>query len=153
MSKKWYGNVCNRINENKMFCEKIEVGTGLTRYDWSDRHAYEVVEVADQKHIKIREYDHKNVGVPMSNDWELVSNESNPIIELVKRGKYWYTVVSITVAEAKAIFEGNNIDDKIWAAHNNFDLPDIIAKGKTKKNYHRWNVSFGVAEYYYDYEF
>lgn len=153
MSRTWYGSLNNRVEENRQFCETIEVGTGMTEYSWSDRHAYEVVEVKDQKHVKVREYDHKPIGEPMSNKWELVSNEDNPTTSLVKRGDYWYSVSIITPEEAKEILEGNDIDAKLWACHNNFDLPEIIAKGKVKKSYHRWNVSFGVASYYYDYEF
>ncbi len=153
MAGKWYGNLSNRVDEGKMFCEEIKVGTGVTEYFWSDRHAYEVVEVKDQKHVSIREYDHVNKGGAFSNSWELVSNEKNPVIALVKRGKYWYSEVGITPEEARKIYEGNDIEAKLWACHNNFDLPAIIAAGKVKKTYHKMNVSFGVADYYYDYEF
>lgn len=153
MSRVWYGSLNNRLEENKQFCETIEVGTGVTEYSWSDRTPYEVVEVKDQKHVYIREYTHKSNGEPMSNDWTLVSDETKPIVYIVKRGKYWYTSVTITPSEAKEIYEGNNIDAKIWACNNNFDLPEIIESGKPKTTYHRRNLSFGKAEYYYDYEF
>ena len=62
MSRVWYGSLNNRLEENKQFCETIEVGTGMTEYSYSDRHAYEVIEVTDQKHVKVREYDHKAAG-------------------------------------------------------------------------------------------
>lgn len=155
MSRKWYGSLNNRIEENRMFTDEIKVGTGVTKYSWSDRDAYEVVEVEDQKHVKVREYDHKKAegAEYYSNNWDLISNPNNPVINLVKRGNYWYSVVSITPEEAKEILEGNDIDSKIWACTNNFDLGEIVEKGKVKKSYHRWNVSFGVADYYYDYEF
>ena len=154
MSGEWYGSLNNRLEENRQFCDEIKVGTGMTEYLWSDRHPYEVVEVTDQKHVKVREMDHEKVGdTPFSNDWKLVSNPKNPVKALTRRGKYWYSVVSITPEEAKEIFEGNNIDDKIWASVNGFDLPEIIKAGKIKRAYHRMNVSFGVAEYHYDYEF
>lgn len=154
MSRQWYGSINNRLEENRMLVDEIKVGTGMTKYSWSDTHAYEVVEVKDQKHVAVREYDHKAKGdVPMSNSWELISNTENPIINLVKRGNYWYSVVTITPEEAKEILESNDIDSKLWACHNNFDLSEIVANGKAKKSYHRWNVSFGKASYYYDYEF
>lgn len=154
MSRVWYGSLNNRLEENKQFCEEIKVGTGMTEYFYSDRNAYEVVEVADQKHVKVREYDHKHVGDgSMDNNWELISNPENPVMALVKRGKYWYSAVTITPEMAKEIFEGKDIDAKLWACHNNFDLPAIIASGKKKTTYHRMNVSFGVADYHYDYEF
>lgn len=153
MSRKWYGSLNNRLEENNMYCDEIKVGTGMTRYSWSDRHAYEVVEVIDQKHVKVREYDHRPAGETYSNKWVLVSNEDNPVISLAKRGAYWYTVVTITPERAREIYEGDDIDAKLWACHNGFELPAIIASGKKATKYHRQNVSFGVAEYYYDYEF
>ena len=154
MSRKWYGSLDNRIEENKMLCEKIEVGTGMTEYLWSDRNAYEVINVKDQKHVTVREYDHKKAdNESYSNNWELISNENNPTIEMVKRGNYWYSSVTITPEEAQEILDNNDIDLKIWACHNNFNLPEIIEKGKTKTTYHRMNVSFGKAEYHYDYTF
>lgn len=154
---KWYGSLNNRVDENKQFCDEIKVGTGMTEYFWSDRHAYEVVAVKDQKHVSVREYDHERPkdkkDYSYSNEWVLVSNEKNPVIDLVKRGKYWYTVTSITPEEAKKIFDGDSLDDKLWACHCGFDLKEIIASGKKKTTYHKRNVSFGVASYYYDYEF
>ena len=155
---KWYGNLSNRIEENRQFCDEIKVGTGMTRYSWSDRHAYEVIAVKDQKHVKVREYDHKRPDTEKdysySNEWVLVSNVNNPVIEMVKRGKYWYTVSTCTVEQAKEILaKTDNIDERLWACHNGFDLTAIVESGKDKVKYHRQNVSFGVADYYYDYEF
>lgn len=149
----FYGSLINRFEENKQFCDVIEVGMGVTEYNYSDREAYEVIAVKDQKHVSIRQYDHKLLGEAYSNDWELISNENNPVIELVKRGNYWYSVVEITPEEAKEIYESDNFQWKLWAAHNDFDLQEIITSGKCKKKYHRKNVSFGKANYYYDYEF
>ena len=154
MARTWYGSLNNRLEENRQFTDEIKVGTGVTEYFWSDRHAYEVTAVKDQKHITIREYDHKKKGgTPMDNNWELVSNPSNPEIDLVKRGAYWYRAVTITAEQAREIYEGTDIDRKLWACHNGFDLLAIIAKGKTTTKYHKKNISIGVADYYYDYEF
>ena len=154
MGRTWYGSLNNRLEENRQFCEEIKVGTGCTEYFYSDREAYEVIAVKDQKHVTIRRYDHKKKSdTPFDNDWELISNEENPTYDLVKRGKYWYVAVTITADEAKDIYEGDNFDAKLWACHNNFDLQAIIASGKSKTTYHRKNVSFGHADYYYDYSF
>lgn len=155
---KWYGSINNRIEENKQFCEEIKVGTGMTEYFWSDRHAYEVIAVKDQKHVTVREYDRKRPDTDKdysySNEWVLVSNEKNPAMDLVKRGKYWYSVSVCTVERAKEIlYKSGNIDERIWASNNGFDLIEIVKSGKDKTKYHRKNVSFGVAEYYYDYSF
>lgn len=148
MSRVWYGNLNNRLEEGKQFCEEIKVGTGVTEYYYSDRRAYEVVEVKDQKHISIREYDHKAVGECMSNTWELISNENNPVIELVKRGDSWYKVKTATV-------EHLNSDDpevRLWLCLNGFDKEKIKKNGKQNK-YSKMNISIGVADYYFDYEF
>lgn len=155
MSRVWYGSLNNRLEENKMFCEEIKVGTGMTEYSYSDRHPYEVVEVKDQKHIKVRKLDHKHIGEAYSNDWELISNENNPIMEMTKRGNYWYWTVVIT----KDVLEDLESEDfetkfrtQMFLCSNNVDVDKLREKGKVTK-YHRANVSFGKAEYYYDYEF
>lgn len=157
MARQWYGSLNNRVEENRMYCDEIKVGTGVTKYSWSDRHAYEVVAVKDQKHVTIREYDHKRPDdgkdYSYSNTWVLVSNENNSTIDLTKRGKYWYATVSISPERAQEILDGGDIDERLWACHNGFNLEEIVANGKKKTVYHRVNVSFGVAEYYYDYEF
>ena len=94
MARKWYGSVMNRLEENKQFGPEIYVGMGMTEYYWSDRHAYEVVEVEDQKHVSVRELGHRLKSDAWngsySNDWARFSDESRPGRNLVKRAKYWY---------------------------------------------------------------
>ena len=148
MSRNWYGSIDNRLEEGRQFCENIEIGTGVTEYMYSDRRAYEVVAVKDQKHVTIREYDHKLKGEAYSNEWELVSNENNPCIELVKRGNGWYAAVTATMED----LESDDIYVTLWLCQNGFDIDKIRQNGKQTK-YHKMNVSFGVADYHYDYEF
>ena len=152
---KLYGSLNNRLEENKMFCDTIKVGTGVTEYMWSDRHPYEVVAVKDQKHVTIRPMRHepKPESAPCSNDWIIRPDEDAPTMDITKRGKYWYRVTTITPDEAKEIYEGDDIEAKLWACHNNFNLSDIIENNKPKTTYHRLNISFGVSEYHYDYSF
>jgi hypothetical protein len=156
MGRKWYGSLNNRVDENKMYCDKIEVGTGMTEYSWSDRHAYEVTAVKDQKHVTVREYDHKHVGEEYTNNWELISNPENPELNITKRGNYWYWTVTVTADDVRAIMNEQDADKRIngqlWLCHNDIDSTKVLEKGKVTK-YHRANVSFGVADYYYDYEF
>lgn len=147
MSRVWYGNLNNRLEEGRQFCEEIKVGTGVTEYFYSDRHAYEVVEVTDQKHIAIRRYDHKAAGEAMSNTWELVSNEKNPVIKLVKRGDCWYQAKTATIEDLNS----TDFDRRLWVCMN-FDADKIKEKGKQTK-YTKMNISIGRADYYYDYEF
>lgn len=156
MSKIWYGSVNNRLEENRMFCKEIEVGTGMTEYSWSDRHAYEVVEVKDQKHVSVREYDHKHIGENcMDNNWELISNEKNPLKVLTKRGNYWYWTTVITdaiLANLESEDAEQRMRTQLFMAYNNIDAETLKAKKKVTR-YTRANVSFGRADYYYDYSF
>lgn len=150
MGKVWYGNLTNRLEENRMFCTEIKVGTGMTEYYYSDRHPYEVVEVKDQKHIRVRKLDHKHIGDGcMDNNWELVSNENNAIRTLTKRGNYWYWTVVVTKDILDSI---DKFETRLFLCHNNIEVYKLKEKGKITR-YHRANVSFGVADYYYDYEF
>ena len=146
---KWYGSVSNRIEEGRQFCPTIEVGTGMTEYHWSDRTAYEVVAVRDQKHVSVRRLDHKHVGDGcMDNNWELISNPDNPVCDMVKIGNVWYWTVTVTAEE----IDGMEGIDLLPLAVNGFDIDRIREKGKQTKRT-KANVSFWVADYYYDYEF
>lgn len=137
----FYGSLDNRLEENKMYCEKIEVGTGMTEYSYSDRKAYEVIKVVDQGHVFVREYDHKKADdIPMSNNWELVSNQFNPVRELKFRYGKWNWVIHYTRDSIKNCV----IYPKCYQ--------EVIAKGYGIE-YSSANVSFGVADYYYDYSF
>lgn len=149
MSNRWYGSVQNRIEENKMYCDEITVGMGMTEYSWSDRHPYEVIGVFDQKHVVVRPLDHKPKGECYSNEWELVSNEKNPTYLLTKRGKYWYNTVKVT---SDILSDDMDWQTELFLIHNGINADDLRKKGKVTR-YQRMNVSFGVADYYYDYSF
>lgn len=145
----WYGSVHNRLEENRQFCDEIKIGTGVTEYLYSDRHPYEVIDVVDQKHVYIRELDHKLIGEPYSNDWELISNENNTVYYLTKRGKYWYKTIIVTddILEPEM-----SVETMLFLAHNGINADDLRNRKKITR-YHRMNVSFGHASYYYDYSF
>lgn len=145
----WYGSVHNRLEENRQFCDEIKIGTGVTEYLYSDRHPYEVIDVVDQKHVYIRELDHKLIGEPYSNDWELISNENNTVYYLTKRGKYWYKTITVTddILEPEM-----SVETMLFLAHNGINEDDLRNRKKITR-YHRMNVSFGHASYYYDYSF
>ena len=145
MARKWYGSLNNRLEENRQFCDEITVGTGVTEYDYSDRHPYEVIEVISQKDVIIRGLDHKHIGEgSMDNRWELVSNEDNPTYELVKRGKYWYSKVVVT---SDILDEIDSTDDEerrlslmLFLGLNGISDDTLRDKGKVTR-YHRWNVA------------
>lgn len=145
----WYGSVHNRLEENRQFCDEIKIGTGVTEYLYSDRYPYEVIDVVDQKHVYIRELDHKLIGEPYSNDWELISNKNNTVYYLTKRGKYWYKTITVTddILEPEM-----SVETMLFLAHNGINEDDLRNRKKITR-YHRMNVSFGHASYYYDYSF
>lgn len=149
MANRWYGSVQNRLEENNQFCDEIRVGTGMTEYSYSDRHPYEVIEVIDQKHVVVRTLDHKPIGEAYSNDWELISNENNPTYLLTKRGKYWYNTVKVT---SDILKDDMDWETSLFLIHNGISEDELRKKGKVTR-YHRMNVTFGKAEYYYDYSF
>lgn len=153
MAKKWYGSLQNRMEEGRQFVEEIVVGTGVTEYSWSDRYPYEVVSVRDQKHVTVREMDHRHVGDGcMDNSWELISNESNPHRDLEKRGNIWYWTNTLTADDIEGIDNPENFDWKLRVVLAGFDIDKIREKGKQTKR-SKANISFGIANYYYDYEF
>ena len=114
----------------------------MTEYHYSDREAYEVVEVINQNHIFVRRLDHKHIGDgEMDNNWELISNPNNPVIEMKKRYGYWNKVNKFTKESIKKVIL---VDKKVY---------DEVMKKGYATTYTKVNVSFGIAEYYYDYEF
>lgn len=148
-----YGSLINRIEENREFCDEIKVGTGMTEYLWSDREAYEVTEVKDQNHVTVRVYDHKHIGEPFTNEWELISNPDNPEYTLEKRGGKWYWTTTITREDIERIPDNEEgTMQKFHIACAGFDIDKILERGKQTKR-RKANVSFGKADYHYDYEF
>lgn len=155
---KLYGSLNNRLEENKMYCDEIKVGTGVTKYCYSDRHAYEVIKVIDQTHVFIREYNHKPVGEPMSNQWELISNENNPVFELKLRNGVWYEVTEYTKEKwfEDGLFKTAKAGCEYYKCMSGLTEKEKekIEAGKTVKKLRKFgNISFGVAEYYFDYSF
>lgn len=124
-----YGSLSNRLEENKIYCDKIEVGTLVTEYLWSDRNAYEVIEVITPNHIKIRRLKairtDKNYQSECQ-DYRYESDQNGLIKELKRRKKGgWNWVITYT-------------DDR--------------GKRHTRAR-EKINISFGIADEYYDYSF
>ena len=152
MKTKLYGSLINRMEEGRQFVNEIKVGDGVTEYHYSDRTPYEVIEVKDQKHIVIRKLDHKHIGDGhMDNEWELISNEDNPVYNLEKRGEVWYFTNTVTWDEIKDKLDDINFRIRL-CVYGGFDPEIVEKKGKQTKRV-KANISIGKAEYYYDYEF
>lgn len=148
--KKWYGSLQNRLEENQMYVDEIKVGTYATMYEYSDRHAYEVVEVKDQKHIKIRQLYAKRIddnGMSDSQHYEYLSNENNPIeeLELTKYG--WKKVFRYNIDLYNEV--KNRIGYVLW----DIDIINKVLSGKEVKRSYKVSISFGIADEHFDYSF
>ena len=144
--KKWYGSLSNRLEEGKMYCEKIEVGTPMTQYFWSDSHAWEVIKVFNQEHIIVRQFRAIRIGERYSNNWKLISDETQPVMELKKRYGSWWMVLR---------WKKEDVDNpNCWRMPE--DVKEKLLNGKDEViSYKKTSgkVSFGVANEYYDYSF
>lgn len=145
---KFYGSLNNRLDENQKEIPNIEIGMGVTEYLWSDRNAYEVTKVINQKDVFIRRYDVKHIGPYGNDEWELISNENNKEIEVVYRYGNWYQKIAYTKEGLNKMKEN---DGCIWLSD------DIVNEVNEKGIAYRYNkmnkLRFGVADYYYDFEF
>lgn len=165
-----YGSLQNRIEEGKMHCDEIKVGTYATKYYWSDRHAYEVVEVINQKNIKIRQLKAiriDNNGMSDCQNYKYESDVSNPIEELKFMRKNWYKVFSYAPLN---VLKERVKEDLKPEARNEENIMGMVRwyckelnekqwekylKGEEVKATKKLNckISFGVADEYYDYSF
>lgn len=160
MSKRWYGNVINRINEGKVL-EPIKPGTDITMYLWSDRNCYYVTEVINEKCIKVRPYiicaDRSKGGGMGHQDWLYFKTYA-------ERDEY-----------LRQFFPdhpsfGAGPEDETWVyrygkwmqcatfTEENYCTERELKSLQKKGYYNRYyelsgKVSFGVRDYYYDWEF
>lgn len=70
----WYGSLENRLMERTATPE-LKIGMGVTECLWSDCHAYEIIEIKDDRHITVRRMGHKCKDY-YAGDWEVWSDES-----------------------------------------------------------------------------
>lgn len=159
---KLYGSLSNRLEEGKRFVDEIKVGDGVTMYYWSDRKAYEITQVVDQKHFFMRQYDAKHIGEAFSNQWKLVSNENNPEIEVMFRNNTWKSVRRFKKEEVEKYVDSmtecktREANYSLYRHYNQLTDKDIekMESGKEVVKYYKMEpISIGVADYYYDYEF
>ena len=157
-----YGNLMNRIAEDKNYTgREIKVGDDITMYHWSDRTCYYVTDVINQKRIKVKPY-------YVCADKEKATGIGH------QEWKYFKT------AKAYDEYVGNKRDEEDYAELDNNETTWVFRYNKwmreytftedkhcserelnsLKKNgyYKRYydlsgKVSFGVRNYYYDWEF
>lgn len=168
---KLYGSLNNRFDENHYFngtLGNIQVGTLCTVYLWSDRHAYEVVEVIDQSNISIRRLKAIRTdsnGMSDAQNWRYESNEkaATERIQLTKSG--WKKVSVYNLARFQASVANLRKDCKTEQAAIDLakfyfrhgltekQLEKVLAGKEVTKVQGEVNISFGIADEYYDYSF
>lgn len=144
---------------------KPEVGKGATLLMWTDRHAYEVMEVLnDGKRVRLRQYDAERTddnGMSDSQSYKYEKlNETDEFY--VWRYSAWYREVEC-IRLTKEYNEQYKILKESASSREAFDQMyqplldehgDLkVVEGKTEKykKYSKVNIIFGVKDEYYDY--
>lgn len=83
----WYGSLQNRLAERTK-SPKPEVGMGATAMYWSDRRAYEIIAVKDEKHITVRRMKAKCLDY-YAGDWEVEPDPEGYTLNLYLSQKGW----------------------------------------------------------------
>ncbi len=155
---KLYGSLDNRFEEGKTYGE-IKVGTGVTEMCYSDRHAYEVVEVIDEKHLLIRRckatrIDNNGMSDSQSYRYEVEPYEEKFITEELLKNKSVLTMMELFQPKTYKKVMSGKIGDKY--ADNNIKL--VLTKngwrarsGEGKLSTDKFTV--GIQEEYHDYSF
>jgi len=161
------GGFINQVMGNN--CSVPVVGEGATVLSYSDRHAYEVIEVnEDRTECVIRPMDCKFVGNGYGDErYEYSSNEKNKSMKVEWNekkkcwGKTWKYINIIKSLRDKLIKEYGFK----WAEHLPVPYNEIVdgvkagvytkyklVKGVTKeyKEFHKISIIFGVMEEYRD---
>ena len=147
---KLYGSLQNRLEENKMYCNEIKVGTYATLYYYSDRHAFEVVKVENQKHIYIRQLNAIRIDNNEMSDFQSYryeSNENNPVLELELTKYGWKKVIRYNKELYNLLMKRQGYT--LWG----YDIQQKVLEGKEVKRSYEVDISFGIADEYYDYSF
>lgn len=168
---KLYGSLNNRFDENHYFdntYNNLKVGTPCTIYHWSDRHAYEVIDVQDQEHITIRRLKSTrtdNYGMSDSQNYKYESNPKGETMELVLKNGNWRKVERYNnekLEKAKNVAIGDlkmpEAATRIAIARFRQELTEkqlekVLAGKEVTKLGEKVNISFGVADEYHDYSF
>lgn len=156
---KWYGNLTNRLEEGRTVPE-IKEGMDITMYLWSDRDCYFVTEVIDQKHIKVKRYhviaDHDKAGGMGHQDWLYFKTADEVNRYLEAHGFDGHERIENT--EEEWMYRYNKWQKAFTLTKENY-CSDRELKSLKKNGYYKrycdlsGRVSFGVRNYYYDWEF
>lgn len=140
------------------------VGEGATELMYSDRHAYEVLEVNEkEKSCTIDRYNPKridNLGMSDSQTYEYKELYGNPFKLYWKYGawrKKHVTAIFTDEFHAKYPngYELHGAYKALGGEYNNNSMPITVIEGVTKKKtkWYKMNIIFGTRREYYDFSF
>lgn len=165
------GSLTNRLEENCYFngtYNNINKGTHCTVYYYTDRHAYEVVDVIDQSHLFIRQLKAirtDNFGMSDAQNYRYESNPTAKAEEIKLTKKGWIRVSRYNLEGFKKCIENLKQDCKtpeaaerlaehFWRMELTEKQFQSVLDGKEiTKNQGKVSISFGIADEYYDYSF
>ena len=143
------------------------VGKGATECMWSDRHAYEVLEVSkDGKTVIIDQYNPKrvdNLGMSDCQAYEYKELQGNPRTVVWFRGKWRFLGSEIVYTDA---FKKEHAEDTWFlsksltpeqklAVYGGEPMPQNVVEGITRKKVvrHPVNIIWGLLDEHYDFSF
>ena len=177
-NNKWYGSVNNRIDEGKNYLgrDELKAGDDITMYYYSDRECYYIDEVISQKEIKVKRYyicaDHsKSLGCGHQ-EWlyfKTLKEHHDYIKTINPRTKFNYggEPEAVTWVKRYGKWQEKIVYNKAVVAYivgrdgyctfrpKNEKEQKMFDEGKDIIRYQDLNgkISFGVRDYYYDWEF
>lgn len=152
MARKWYGSICNRIAEGRIRTEDglIHKGDDITMYYWSDRSCYFVTKVIDQKHIFVKPYevvaDRSKPGGMGHQDWLYFKSrrEANMYLNEFMKEEDKYPVDELVEAKEEEWVLRYGKWNRVVGTDEN---------GKPIYRHLSGQITIGVRDYYYDWEF
>jgi len=157
------GSLFNHLMSNNE--SKPVVGQGATILHWTDRSAYEVIEVSNGgKECKIQRYDPERVdGLGMSDSQEYKYEKlTEEVRDLIFRNGAWrFNCTEIVFTKeflatcTKFAIALNLTPEQRLEVYQGEVYPSKVVEGitKFKKVYPKANIIFGVKREYYDYSF
>lgn len=159
---KIYGNLTNRFEEGKNYTgREINVGDDITMYYWSDRTCYYVTDVINQKRIKVKPYhvcaDKEKATGMGHQEWKYFKTmrekceylgiiQDNIEYDSFEREETW------VFRYGKWMRECTFTEDYCFCSER--ELKSLQKKGYYNRYFDlSGKVSFGVRDYYYDWEF
>ncbi|MFV0536818.1 MAG: hypothetical protein ACK5M3_05520 [Dysgonomonas sp.] len=133
-----------------------EVGKGATVLLWTDRHAYEVMKVSDdKKRVVIQRYEPEridNLGMSESQDYKYEKLNDFEHIVVWRHGAWRFERDELKVLDEDYFYSRPR--KEIEASYDENGIM-IHQEGLTKwvKKYYKVNIIFGVKREYYDYSF